>query len=153
MHLKLLSISTLLTLVLTSKLATYCAARQHVVSDNHGETEPALQERGLQRICSSVRATARKSLRALVRTMRVIAFSEVAALLVPDLSLGLATIVWQTSMDRCLISSRLASRQGIAGAPCTGFHAPDIRSARIVSRTKQRTSISGKVANGENHAV
>jgi hypothetical protein len=107
----------------------------------------------LQRMCSLVRAMARKSLRALLRSIRVIAFSEVAAFVVPDLSLGLSTIVWQTSIDRCLISSRLASRQGIAGAPCTDFELRDIGYGRVVPHDNHRISITQKVATGENHAV
>jgi hypothetical protein len=153
MRLTLFPISTLLKPVLASKLATRRAARRPVVSDSQDKTAPALQKRGLQRMGSSVRATARKSLRALLGSIRVIAFSEVAAFALPDLSLDLSTIVWQTSMDRCLISSRLAPRQGIAGAPCADFELRDIGYGRVALHDKHRISITQKVATGENHAV
>lgn len=152
MRLTLLPISTLLTRVLASKLAARRAPSQPVVSDSQDKT-PAFQERGIQLTCLSVRSTARKSLRALVRSIRAIAFSEVAALLVPDLSLGLATIVWQTLMDRCLISSRLASRQGTVASLCTDFDLRDIGYGRVAPHDNHRTSITRKVVNGENHAV
>ncbi len=153
MRLMLLPISTLLTRVLASKLAARRVPSQPVVSDSQDKTAPALQERGIQLTCLSVRSTARKSLRALVRSIRAIAFSEVAALLVPDLSLGLATIVWQTLMDRCLISSRLASRQGTVASLCTDFDLRDIGYGRVAPHDNHRTSITRKVVNGENHAV